>query len=117
MFDLTGRVALVTGAGRNVGAGIARALAARGAAVAVNDLFEDRAKASVEAITAAGGRAVVRLRWGGPCTVEELPEADKPPQGAYLVRPWRGPQQSGGKIPLRPPPAAVAGGPQSAGGP
>ena len=66
---------------------------------------------------AAGGRAVVRLRWGGPCTVETLRETDKPPQGAYLVRPWRGPQQSGGKIPLRPPPAAVAGGPLSAGGP
>lgn len=58
-FDLSGRVALVTGAGQNVGAGIARALAEQGAAVAVNDIRAERAAATVEAINAAGGRAVV----------------------------------------------------------
>ncbi len=58
MFDLTGKVALVTGAGRNVGAGIAELLSQRGAKLAVNDLFEDRAKQTVARITDAGGTAV-----------------------------------------------------------
>ena len=57
MFDLSGRVALVTGAGQNVGEGIARLLAQRGAAVAVNDLFPERAEAVAEAIRKDGGSA------------------------------------------------------------
>lgn len=58
IFDLTGRTALVTGAGQNVGAGIARALAAQGAAVAVNDVRVERADEVVAGIAAAGGRAI-----------------------------------------------------------
>ena len=57
MFDLTGKVALVTGAGQHVGAGIARALAARGATVVVNDLVAERAASTVDAIRADGGSA------------------------------------------------------------
>jgi NAD(P)-dependent dehydrogenase (short-subunit alcohol dehydrogenase family) len=58
LFDLTGRTALVTGAGQNVGAGIAKALAAQGAMVAVNDVRRERAQAVAAAINGAGGRAV-----------------------------------------------------------
>ena len=58
MFDLSGRTALVTGAGQNIGAGIARGLAAQGAHVVVNDYFADRAQATTDEIAAADGSAV-----------------------------------------------------------
>jgi NAD(P)-dependent dehydrogenase (short-subunit alcohol dehydrogenase family) len=57
MFELTAKVALVTGAGQNVGAGIARVLAAQGATVVVNDIRVERADETVAAIRAAGGHA------------------------------------------------------------
>jgi 3-oxoacyl-[acyl-carrier protein] reductase len=59
--ELAGRRALVTGAGRGVGEEIARELAARGAEVAVNDLYAERADQVVDAIRKAGGRAAAAL--------------------------------------------------------
>jgi 3-oxoacyl-[acyl-carrier protein] reductase len=61
VFDLSGRTALVTGAGQNVGAGIAAALAAQGATVVVNDLVDERAAATAKAIRAAGGSATTAV--------------------------------------------------------
>ncbi|PKW16866.1 SDR family NAD(P)-dependent oxidoreductase [Saccharopolyspora spinosa] len=57
-ISLTGRVAVVAGAGRGIGAAVARRLADAGAAVAVVDSRLDRAEATVEAIRAAGGTGV-----------------------------------------------------------
>ena len=58
LFDLNGRVALVTGSGQGVGAGIARLLAEQGAKVIVNDLHIDRAAATADTITNAGRTAI-----------------------------------------------------------
>ncbi len=57
VIDLSGRRALVTGAGQGVGRGIARTLAAAGADVVVNDLVGDRAGGVVKEIAADGGSA------------------------------------------------------------
>lgn len=58
MFDLSKRVALVTGAGQHVGRAIALALASRGAAVAVNDVVAERAREVAESIVKAGGQGI-----------------------------------------------------------
>lgn len=59
MAKLTGKVAVITGASKGIGAGIAKALGAEGASVVVN-YSSDKAGAekTVQAITGAGGKAV-----------------------------------------------------------
>jgi 3-oxoacyl-[acyl-carrier protein] reductase len=60
-MDLTGKVAVVTGSGRGLGLAYAKELAARGAAVVVNDVDAATAEAAAKEITGAGGRAVAEV--------------------------------------------------------
>ncbi len=58
MTDLSGKAALVTGAGISIGFAIAQALARAGAAVLVNDRDGDLAERAAATIRAEGGQAV-----------------------------------------------------------
>src|ERR1700680_4966998 len=56
-ITIAGKVALVTGAGRGIGKGIARVLGGAGAQVLVSNRSEEAARAVAAAIREAGGRA------------------------------------------------------------
>ncbi len=54
LFDLSGRVALVTGGGRGLGFGMAKALAQAGATVVINDLDAARVEGAMRTLAEAG---------------------------------------------------------------
>jgi len=71
-MNLEGKSAIVTGSGRGIGRAYARALAAAGCAVVVNDVDPDVAGATADEISAAGGRAVAEI-----CAVGSAEAADQ----------------------------------------
>ena len=75
--ELAGKVAIVTGAGRNIGRAIARQLAAAGASVVVNARSNQaEADAVVREIEAAGGKAMAVLAdVGDAAAVESMAQA------------------------------------------
>jgi 2-deoxy-D-gluconate 3-dehydrogenase len=58
LFDLSGRVAIVTGGNGGIGLGMARGLAAAGAAVVVAGRDQDKSRAAVGELEGAGGQAL-----------------------------------------------------------
>jgi len=58
LFDLSGRVAIVTGGNGGIGLGMARGLAAAGAAVVIAGRDQDKSKTAVSELEGAGARAL-----------------------------------------------------------
>jgi 3-oxoacyl-[acyl-carrier protein] reductase len=82
MFDLTGKVALVTGASGGIGGAIARALHAQGATVVLSGT---RADALEKVKTELGTRAFVAVcNLGDKDSVEALPKAAEAAAGAPI---------------------------------
>ena len=54
MFQLDGKVALISGAGRGMGLGVAHTLARQGATVIINDFYADRAEAATQTLRGEG---------------------------------------------------------------
>ncbi|HUP73637.1 MAG TPA: glucose 1-dehydrogenase [Acidimicrobiales bacterium] len=73
LFDLTGRVAIVTGGSRGLGSSVARGFAAAGAKVVVASRKLDACEAVVSQISEAGGAALgVACNMGDAVQVEQL---------------------------------------------
>jgi len=82
-FALTGKIALVTGAGSGIGEAIARAFAAAGASVVCADVVAAAAEQAATAIAKAGGRAL-------PVTCDVSSAADAAKTCAFAAKEFGG---------------------------
>ena len=75
-LDLTGKVAIVSGAAQGIGRAIGHLFAAHGAQVVVADILAGKAQAVVDEIVAAGGRAIaLTTDVGQPEAIQQTIEA------------------------------------------
>ena len=73
LFDLSDRVALVTGASRGIGEATARLLAEHGAHVIISSRKQEACEAVAESIRAGGGKATaIAAHQGTPEALETL---------------------------------------------
>jgi NAD(P)-dependent dehydrogenase (short-subunit alcohol dehydrogenase family) len=71
-MKLPGQVAVITGAGRNIGKAMAKLFAAEGAKIAIAETHQARGQAVADEITRAGGEATVAL-----CDVSQSQDVQK----------------------------------------
>ncbi|MCD2145676.1 SDR family NAD(P)-dependent oxidoreductase [Gordonia paraffinivorans] len=88
MFELTGRIAFVSGAGQSVGEGIAKVLARQGTSVIVNDLHAERAEKVAAGIVEEGNRAVRRPSTSPTSTPRATASARRRPNSAATSTSW-----------------------------
>ncbi len=75
-MKLTGKVAIITGGGRGIGAGISKRLAEEGAKVAIAQRDDESAEATIEQIKSKGGEALyIQTDVSEPDTVQAMIEA------------------------------------------
>lgn len=75
MTDMNGKVAMLTGAARGIGAAAAQSFVERGANVVICDVLADDARATVEGLNAAGGKAeFVQTDVSDPASVQAAVE-------------------------------------------